>query len=174
MGYKKEIDMYEPVSRWLEGYLRSRHKKANIRVFDASKKSLARLINETGFTANLPNEWPSWDIFVDIVGFIMTSRATQLAFVECKNTPLTLRDVSQLLGYSRVALPQYSFILAPQGPSDALLSLLQTFNRLDILNYSYHQGTLPRSIIVGRWDETANTIDIGSIITGDRNRIGKL
>jgi len=30
--------------------------------------------------ANLPPEWHSWEIFVDIVGLILTQKSTELAF----------------------------------------------------------------------------------------------
>jgi len=97
-----------------------------------------------------------------------------MAFVECKNEPITLAHVSQLLGYSRVALPRYSFIVAPQGASDSMRSLLLTYNRTDILEYLNKPGQLPRSIITARWNETANCIDAESLITGDKNHLGKL
>ncbi len=174
MAFQKESDMYPLVCEWLNGFLNSRYRNTTIRVFDTSRKSLARLIQEKGLSTNLPSEWHSWDIFVDIVGFAVTKQKTDLTFVECKNTAITLRDVSQLLGYSRVALPQHSFIIAPQGASDSLRELLLAFNRIDILRYHTEIGKLPHSIVVAQWDETANCIDAGSIVTGDRNRIGKL
>ncbi len=91
MAYQKESDMYPSVCEWLKGFLHSRYRKTNIRVFDTSRKSLARLIQETGLSSNLPPEWQSWDIFVDVVGFAFTKQKTELTFVECKNTAITLR-----------------------------------------------------------------------------------
>lgn len=174
MPYAQESDMYPLVSEWLQTFLNSRHPRANIRVFDASRRSLARLIQETGLTDHLAPEWPSWDIHVDIVGFILTERLTKLAFVECKNTPIALVHLSQLLGYSRVALPEYSFLMAPQGASDTLRTLLLVHHRLDILEYHTQAGNLPRSMVVARWDEAANQIDASDMITSDRNRLGRL
>jgi hypothetical protein len=124
--------------------------------------------------ANLPAEWPSWDIHVDIVGFALTAKTTRLTFVECKNAAITLDHLSQILGYSRVALPEFSFLIAPQGVSDSLRTLLLTHHRLDILNYDQRPGLWPRSIIVARWNEAASTLDADSIITGDMNRLGTL
>jgi hypothetical protein len=172
--FQKESGMYPPVCKWLEKFLQDRYRNASVRVFDASRKSLARLVQETGLIANLPPEWLSWDIHVDVVGFATANKSTDLAFVECKNEAITLGHVSQLLGYSRVALPQYSFIVAPQGASDSLRSLLLTYHRLDVLEYFRHPGSLPRSILVAQWNETAGCIDPGSIITGDSNKLGKL
>ena len=174
MPYKQEKDMYPLVEMWLQNFLESRHRRAKIQIFDTSRKSLARLIQEQNLIHNLPPEWPSWDIFVDIVGVIREERVTSLAFVECKNTAIQLRHLSQLLGYSRVALPLYSFIIAPQGVSDSLKSLLLTFNRLDILNYTFKNGQVSRTISVAKWDESALCIDNGSIIGGNMTQVGRL
>jgi hypothetical protein len=123
-----------------------------------------RLIRENSLGDNLPHEWVSWDIQVDIVGFIISPKQTDVAFVECKNSQITLVNLSQLLGYTKVVIPQYSIIVAPQGASDSLLSLLKTFNRLDILQYQDRSGKFLRYIAVARWDENSQCIDYGSII----------
>jgi len=172
--YKKESDMYPLVRQWLIAYLRGKRRGARVEVFDASQRSLARLIRDVGLMAHIPPEWPSWDIHVDIVGFAITSTRTDLAFVECKNVAITLGHLSQLLGYSRVALPEFSFILAPQGASDSLRSLLLTYHRTDVLQYQSHAGRVPKSIVVGRWDETANCLDLGSLIASNGNAVGRL
>lgn len=169
MPFTNEKEMYAPVSSWLKRFLQSRHLRAKIYVFDSSRRSLARLIQETGLSANLPAEWHSWDIYVDVVGFACTTKQTYLAFVECKFSFITLRDFSQLLGYSRVAIPQYSIIISPKGASDSLRSLLQTFERNDILQYYVEKGKLPLSVAVARWDENGECIDIGSMISGQSN-----
>src|SRR5689334_2883995 len=154
MAYKNEKEMYPFVCQWLGAFLQGRHKKAEIKVFDASRKSLSRLIQETGLFKNLPAEWQSWDIYVDIVGFALTPTSTSLAFAECKNEAITLSHLSQLLGYSRVALPEYSVVLSPQGASDALRSLLVTFGRTDVLVYHQDRGKMPRSVAVAKWNES--------------------
>ena len=169
MPFRRESDMYPAVCQWLAGFMQSRHRDAKIHVFDASRKSLARLINETGLIKNLPAEWQSWEIYVDVVGFAITPKATVLGFAECKNEAITLSHLSQLLGYSRVALPQYSILIAPQGASDALRSLLVTFGRTDVLQYHTQKGRLPRSVAVARWDELGACIDLGTIICGSDN-----
>jgi hypothetical protein len=169
VAYRNEKEIYPAVCQWLMAFLQKRHKDAEIRVFDSSRKSLARLIQETGLIANLPPEWQSWDIYVDVVGFARTPQTTALAFVECKIVAITLAHLSQLLGYSRVALPHYSIVLSPQGASDALKSLLVTFERKDVLAYQTEKGKLSRSIAVARWDETGSCIDLSSTISGDDN-----
>lgn len=169
MAYKNESEMYQPVCRWLETFLSNRHKGAAINVFDTSRKSLTRLIQETGLIDNLRPEWLSWDIYVDIVGFARTAKATSIALVECKNLPLTLSHLSQTIGYSRIVIPSYSLLLSPQGCSDSLRSLLATFGRTDVLQYHSEKGKIGRSIAVAAWSETAETIELGSLISGNDN-----
>lgn len=142
---------------------------AEISVYDASQKSLVRLINERGLYYHLPAEWQSWDIHVDIVGFIKTKSRTALAFVECKNEAIKLQHLSQILGYSRIAQPDYSIIIAPQGPAGMVQSLINTYGRMDVLHYRWANGRIPRSVAIGRWDEAAGCLDLHNIIAGDDN-----
>jgi hypothetical protein len=171
MVYLGEKDMYPDVCRWLQAFLNSRHKKDEILVFDSSNKSLSRLIEEKGLMNKLNPEWVTWDIQIDIVGFIRNQNLTKIAFVECKNTQIKLSHLSQLLGYSRVTLPEYSFIISPKGVSDSLKTLLATFGRKDVLNYHFIKGVVAKSIIIAKWDETSQRIDNSEIITGDDNRL---
>lgn len=174
MSFQKESDMYPLVCIWLNEFLLNRYRRATIEVHDTSRKSLARLIQERGMMNLLPPEWQSWTIHVDIVGFIVASQRIELAFVECKNIPITLDHLSQILGYSRVVRPLYSFVVSPQGASNSLRTLLETYNRIDVLEYHQQPGTFSRSIVVAKWDETSNSLDNNSIITGDRNYLGTL
>jgi len=165
--------MYPSVCGWFERFLREKHPQGRIKVFDASQQSLARLIEINGLMANLSPEWPSWDIYVDIVGFALAPSQTEISFVECKNTRITLAHLSQLLGYSRVALPQFSFLISPYGLSDSLRSLLVTYHRMDVLAYSSEKGRLPRSIALATWDEHAGTLDYGTMVANDLHFIGR-
>lgn len=131
MPYTREKELYPLVCNWLENFLKDRHRKAAIKVFDASKKSLTRLIKEQNLFQHLRPEWVSWDIQVDVVGFILYKQRTEIAFVKCKNHAITFNNLSQLLGYSRVVIPEYAFLIAPQGISDSLKSLLLTYLSLE-------------------------------------------
>lgn len=88
-----------------------------------------------------------------LTGVILLNDKAELAFVECKLSKITLKDVSQLLGYSKVACPVHSFIISPKGMSNAVSYLLQTLRRYDILAYSEN-----RKIRVGSWDESKGDI----------------
>ncbi len=169
MTYRLESEMYPDVCGWLRQFLIDRHRDSRIDVFDTSRKSLARLINEIGFVENLRPEWPSWDIYVDIVGFARTETLTTIALVECKLGSLTLSHLSQTIGYTRIVLPFYSMLLSPVGCSSSLQSLLSTFDRIDVLDYSPNLKKISKSVAVARWDEGAQTIDRASIIAGNDN-----
>jgi len=151
-SYRQEKEMYPDVCVWFKTFLDSRFRNANNNVYDLSKISLSKFI-ATNHIENLPGEWVTWDIKVDIVGFIQQSdRPTSLAFVECKINSLTLAHLSQLLGYSRIALPVFSFLISPSGMSSSLVSLLKEYQRFDVLEYYWEKGKTPRRVITAKWD----------------------
>lgn len=78
----------------------------------------------------------------------------ELVFVECKNGYLTLINLSQLIGYSCIALPILSILIAPQGMGTTLVKLLTSFNRKDILEFRPN-----RKIQVLKWDFNKKDID---------------
>lgn len=167
MKYRYEKDMYPHICHWLNEFLGDQFHGANIAVHDLSKYSLSRFI-ATHNIAGLPDEWVTWDIKVDIVAFIQRPlMPTSLIFAECKNVPLTLAHLSQLLGYSRIAQPTLSFLLSPLGFSSALISLLREYRRYDVLEYWWEKGKVPRRIIAAQWDINARNIDRSNIIGGD-------
>ncbi|HGJ65493.1 TPA: hypothetical protein ENS27_08910 [bacterium] len=166
MKYNHEKDMYSDVCKWLHQILESRFRDSKIEVHNLSEIHLARFISRQKIE-NLPPEWITWDIKVDVVGFVLrVNKPTLLAFVECKNSQLTLAHLSQILGYSRIVLPFLSFLLSPLGLSSSLSSLLQEYRRTDILEYYWEKGMIPRKIIVSKWNVESCNIDRNNIIGG--------
>ena len=156
--------MYPDVCLWLRQFLESHFRNANIEVYDLSKSPLSRFIS-THDVGEMSPEWVTWDIRVDVVGFIRRpGQLTSLAFVECKNTHLTLAHFSQLLGYSRVAFPRFSFLISPLGLSPNLTALLRKYRRLDILEYHWPKGESPKQVVVAKWDTNACNIDRANTI----------
>ena len=168
MPYAREQDMYAEVQAWLRDRLQHHYPNSAIRVLDTSQEHLTRVIRRENMARGLPADWVSWDIQVDITGFIMTSEQTRLTFIECKNKSLTLDHLSQLLGYSRVARPEHALLIAPQGIGTALRSLLVTYQRYDVLSYEKPPGQFERMLVLARWDEQRNDLDRSTIITGSR------
>lgn len=93
---------------------------------------IERFYCQTKFTFFFPPEWVTYDLHVDVTGFILSKEHAQLVFVECKLPVLTLAHLSQLLGYSRIALPLFSFLISPAGCSDSVISLIKTYARGDV------------------------------------------
>ena len=89
-----------------------------------------------------------------------------MAFVECKNTKLTLAHLSQLLGYSRIAQPLYSFLISPIGFSLTLALLLQEYRRHDVLEYHWEAGRIPRKIVLAQWDMATANLNRHTMIGG--------
>jgi hypothetical protein len=83
----------------------------------------------------------------------------RLALVECKLEKINLQDVSQLLGYSKVALPLASIIISPEGISDSINLLFNVHRRDDILSYG-QDGC----IRIARWIESKKDIDMHTLI----------
>ncbi|MEM3816051.1 MAG: hypothetical protein QW341_04315, partial [Candidatus Bathyarchaeia archaeon] len=133
--YKNEKEMYPHVCTWLRSILNKKHKGARIIVKDTSKKVLSKWL----FDHNLHpyfSDYKSFEIEVDVTGIAISQTEITLAFIECKLDKITLRDLSQLLGYSKVAVPSLSLILSPEGLSDSMNLLLNIYRRYDILRYN--------------------------------------
>jgi len=150
--------MYPDVCAWLKRILKEKFKDAEICVEDTSKKVLSKWLVEKGFHNFFP-DYQTYEIEVDVTGIVEKTDEVHLGFIECKLGRITLRDLSQLLGYSRVALPLYSVILSPKGISRSMNLLLNIARRNDILYYS-----TDKHIIVGKWNEKRKELDFSSII----------
>ncbi len=150
--------MYPHVISWLHGLLSSKFKRARVSVYDTSKKVLSRFLFEKGLHKKFP-EYQTYEIEVDITGVIEEASKTSLALVECKLASITLRDLSQLLGYSKVANPLISLIVSPAGISESLNMLFNVHRRDDILYYSHD-----RYIRVAKWVESKIDLDLSSLI----------
>ncbi|MDH7558599.1 MAG: hypothetical protein QHH18_08400 [Candidatus Bathyarchaeota archaeon] len=157
--YKNEKEMYSDVCSWFKKLLQSKFKNAKICVEDTSKKILSKWLLEKGFHNYFP-DYQTYEVEVDVTGVIMKSnKEAHLGFIECKLGRINLRDFSQLLGYSKVALPLYSIILSPKGISQSLNLLFNIARRNDILYYS-----TDKHIFITKWLERKKEIDFSTII----------
>jgi len=153
--YNNEIEMYPDVVEWLKKNLEQKFgKKAKkIIVLDTHDSDLLNFIMQLNYQEFFP-EFSTYKIRQDITGFIEYENKVELVFVECKNTSLSLIHLSQLIGYSCIALPIYSILLSPQGMGQTLNKLLKSYNRLDILEFRPK-----RMIQVIKWDKTKQDVD---------------
>jgi hypothetical protein len=158
-SYTRESEMYAPVISWFERTLKGLYPRTEIRVFDTSRFALSRFLEREGLHKSFPL-YETYDIHVDVTAVLVPkNRAATLGFVECKLAQITLADLSQLLGYSRVALPVYSIILSPQGIGTALHYLLNSFGRLDVLDYDQR-----RRLKVATWNASKGDVDLPTLV----------
>jgi len=146
MKIHKEADLYEPVRLWFQDVLSRRFRQAEVHAYNTSRIRLSTLIGQRGLQAHFPQS-NVWDIQADITALVI-ARQNHVAFVECKTGPVTLRDIGQLLGYSRVAKPVRAVLLSLKPPTDALRTLLTVYGRYDILEYDDNRNR----ILIAQWD----------------------
>lgn len=150
--------MYPDVKEWFYNFLKEKFPKRNVKVFDTSKQKLSDFIIQHNLTKHFP-EFKSYEIKIDILGILSIKNKFALSFVECKLNRINLLHISQLLGYSKVARPEISFIISPKGISSSLNLLFNVYRRYDVLKYCKN-----RYIIIARWDPFKKDIDYHSII----------
>jgi len=148
-----ESDLYPEVMSWFSVALKGRYKNANISVFDTSRIELRNFLYQNDFHKSFP-QWQSYAIKNDITALIKFKNKIKLGFVECKVKSISLKDISQLLGYSKVAKPLISIILSPGGISDPVNQVINIHNRLDILEYDEN-----KNLIICKWDTQKKCID---------------
>ncbi|MBI3872713.1 MAG: hypothetical protein HY304_06530 [candidate division Zixibacteria bacterium] len=153
-----ESDLYAPIRMWLKELLRGHNPRSQVEVLDTSQRSLSRILEDKGWT-ELFEGWETFDVHVDITGFVFKKRSCNIHLIEVKLNPVTLRDVGQLLGYCRVVRPHLGLILSPRGLSKAMSSLLELYQRLDVLDYGP-----TRPMVVARWLETKRDIEYATLI----------
>jgi hypothetical protein len=150
--------MYPDVCAWFKRIVVEKYEDSKIHIEDTSRKVLSRWLVEKGLHKLFP-DYQTYEIEVDIIGIIERNNGASLGMIECKLNQITLRDLSQLLGYSRVALPLYSIILSPKGVSKSMHRLFNISRRNDVLNYSND-----RHIVIGKWNEKRKELDFSTII----------
>jgi len=156
--YRNEEQIYPEVVAWFSTFLREKNRDSSVEVYITARISLWRFLQQKGLHLVFP-DYSTYDIKVDITGIIQATGTARLAFVECKLRPITLRDVAQLLGYSRVARPAYAFILSPSGVSPAINTLLVSYRRFDVLEYDKS-----KRIRIATWNKDRREIDYATLL----------
>ena len=154
---RSDAEMYGPVARWLRGFLRGRYPRSRVVVADSHNSYLSQTLRRLGLASRFP-EADLWQVKVDIVGVALSRKKTTLAIVECKARRPTLKDVCQLLGYSRLMRPDLALLLSPSPPSDPLARLVLVHGRHDLLDYG--SGTMR----LARWLPERGDIDHSSLL----------
>lgn len=156
--YSSEQELYPEIIKWVTKYLQSKYHNAEIKAYDTSRQDLSEFLRRHKLHSFFP-EFETYIIRVDITATIKYKDKYDLAFVECKLKPITLNDISQILGYSKVVKPKHSFIVSPAGISTPVNSLIKIFKRYDILEYMEDS-----KIRIAQWNKSMQSIDISTLL----------
>lgn len=149
---------------WAAGFLRARARTCAVRVHDGSRTHVSELIARSPSAPAFPAESSSWQVRCDIVGLLTRRKAGYVCLVEVKSGAISVRDLSQVLGYCRVVRPVKAFLLSPAGAGRHLWRLVREHARYDLLEYDWPPGRQPRSIVVARWNTAANQPDPETVL----------
>lgn len=156
--YSSEKEMYPEVITWLSKYLKAKYPKREINVFNTSQVNLSEFIRRKKLSKYFP-EFETYIIKVDITGVVKHKEKCLLAFVECKLNSISLKDISQLIGYSKVVRPVFSLVLSPSGVSSPINTLINIYRRYDILTY---QDNL--KVRIAKWNKNTKDIDAATLL----------
>ncbi len=156
--YQSEKEMYQDIIDWLTSYLKRLHPKNEIKAFDTSRINLCEFIRRNKLGKYFP-EFETYVIKVDITALIKSKDKYTLAFVECKLNSISLKDISQLIGYSKVVRPAFSIILSPAGISSPVNTLMNIYKRYDILTY-----WKDAKVRIAKWNRRTGDIDTATLL----------
>lgn len=154
-----EEELYEPMRKWLEQYLKDTYKRYDVVAVDAHAERLDRALAKQGIIIEMAN---GVDIQIDVLGVARNERETKIFFIEAKKTRLTLRDLGQLWAYCKLIDPDEAFLFT-SADLGSLDKLLNSFKRIDLLDFGDGKKHLKR-MKVGKWDVVKNCPDFNSIV----------
>lgn len=141
-----EVELYGPMSRWLEQYLKDHYNGYEIIVADTHSERLDKALEKFGVVSEQAN---GVDIQIDVLGIARKCETVKLFFIEAKKTNLTLRDLGQLWAYCKLIDPEEAWLLT-SNDLGALRKLLLGFNREDLLDFG--AGKRIKKMKVGIWN----------------------
>lgn len=153
-----ESELYEPMRRWLEQYLKDKYKGYEIITADTSQERLDRALAKYDVIIEMAN---GVDIQIDVLGIARKQANVKLFFIEAKKTNLTLRDLGQLWAYCKLIDPEEAFLFSSAGLG-SLNKLINSFRREDLLDFG--EGKKIKKMRVGKWDVSKNTVDLLSMV----------
>ena len=154
----KEIELYEPMKKWLFNYLSDKYKKDTIIVEDTHSERLDRALQRNGIVNDVAI---GIDIQIDVLGIVKMKKGYKLYFIEAKKTSLTLRDLGQLWAYCKLIDPEEAFLLTSVNLG-SLNKLLNVYKREDLLDFG--DGTRIKKMKIAVWNVLKNDIETNSLI----------
>ena len=129
----KEQELYPPLLKWIKNSIPNNRDDV-ISAFDSSRIYLCDVIMNNSLQKYFKN-YASFQIMPDLVCFIINrkTKKSSMCIIEVKKDSSTLGNACQLLGYSLICKPKWSFLISPKGPSDSLTRIINRTPK--ILNY---------------------------------------
>ena len=156
---KKEIELYEPMRKWLQQYLEDKYKGWKITALDSHARNLDSFLEEQGVISHYP-QTVGLDIQIDVLGIMQKAGRTNITFIEAKKNSLNLHDLGQLWAYCKLCDPLEAFLLSKDLGS--LNKILNNLSRVDLLEFG--DGKTIKKMQVGKWDVLRNSIDFKTLV----------
>ncbi len=154
----KELELYEPMRKWLENYLLDQYPSSEIIAVDAHSERLDRVLSRYDVVCDAAI---GVDIQIDVLGIVRNAKGFLLFFIEAKKTDLTLRDLGQLWAYCKLIDPKEAFLFTSAGLG-TLNKLLNIYKREDLLDFG--DGKRIKKMRVAVWDRRSNMPDTAQMV----------
>ena len=154
----KEIELYEPMKKWLFNYLFDKYKTETIIVEDTHSERLDRALYRNGIINDMAT---GLDIQIDVLGIVKNKKSYKLFFIEAKKTSLNLRDLGQLWAYCKLIDPEEAFLLTSSNLG-SLNKILNVYKREDLLDFG--NGKKIKKMKIATWNVFNKTVDNNTLI----------
>ena len=150
--YMKEEQLYLPIKKWLEKYLKNNLKPYKVKTYIGANEYLSKILIRENLSNKIYNAI-HFNLKVDVFAVISKKNKTELVIVECKKGSLGLISLAQLVGYAQIINPIYALLISPKGISNGLSKILNNRSNNCLLNYRN------RKVVISKWIECRNEID---------------
>lgn len=132
---KLDIQLYNPMCKWLEMYLNDKYKnkKCSVIIEDNHSVDLDSVLNKHDVLKYYP-QVVGLNIQIDVLWIVKSDDRAEIYFIEVKKTDLYLHDLGQLLIYCKLCDPEEAYLLSSSGLG-ILNKILNNLNREDLLDY---------------------------------------
>jgi len=154
----REFDLYEPMCKWLDNYIRDRYKGYQVNVRDTHSITLEKALKDIGLTNDLAT---GIDIEIDVLGVAKRNTDYKLFFIEAKINPLTLKDLGQLWAYCKLIDPEEAFLMSPRGLG-SLDKILKAYSREDLL--AFGTGKKIKMMKIAKWKVDEGAPDLLNMV----------
>lgn len=155
-----EVELYDPMKKWLYSYLSDKYKRSEIIAVDAHSVTLDKVLEEYGVIHEYP-QVVGLNIQIDVLGIIKKSNRSDIVFIEAKKEKLNLHHLGQLWAYCKLCNPLEAFLFS-SGGMGSLDKILKNLHREDILDFGDKKKI--KKMIVSKWDIHSQNPDYRTMV----------